>query len=283
MVKILSWGSGIAHAFFLLVIVGIIQLNRSRVLLAMAYPEVSAFGPLAGAAQFTTTHWSVVLAAVEETSSDAMHALSELCQTYWYPLYAYVRRKGYEVADAQDLTQEFFARLLEKNYLASVDRRKGKFRSFLLASLEHFLAKEWTRSHRLKRGGGQVIIAWDGVDPEERYRLEPPDTWTAERVYERRWALTVLEQAMAALAGEYSSGGKQGLFEKLRPFISGEDDDVSYSGLAGELQMNEGAVRVAVHRLRQRYAEAVRSEIAKIVRRPEEIEEELRHLFAVLS
>jgi len=247
----------------------------------MALPEFTGHEPGAAARQFVTTHWSVVLAAQEELSPESTQALSEICRTYWYPLYAYVRRKGYSVDDAQDLTQEFFARFLEKNYLGSVDRKKGKFRSFLLASLEHFLAKEWTRAHRLKRGGGQTIIAWDGCDPEERYRLEPADRLTAEHLYERRWALTVLEQAMNAAGAEYAAAGKQPLFEELRPFISGEDD-VSYSDLAAKLSMSEGAVRVAVHRLRQRYAECVRAEIAKVVQRPEEIEEELGHLMAAL-
>jgi RNA polymerase sigma-70 factor (ECF subfamily) len=249
----------------------------------MSVSEINSVRPGNGAGQFTTTHWSVVLAAAQESSPEAARALAELCRAYWYPLYAYVRRKGYDVADSQDLTQEFFARLLEKNYVGSADRRKGKFRSFLLGSLEHFLSKEWTRSHRLKRGGGQTIISWDGCDPEERYRLEPPDDWTAERIYERRWALTILEQAMFALQAEYTVTGKQGLFEALRPFISGEDDDVAYPDLAERLQMSEGAARVAVHRLRQRYGESVRGEIAKIVQRPEEIEEELRQLFAALS
>jgi RNA polymerase sigma factor (sigma-70 family) len=256
-------------------------MDKHELCLSMA--ESSPLGERVGVGQFTTTHWSVVLAAADEASPDANQALAELCRGYWYPLYAYVRRKGYEVADAQDLTQEFFARFLEKNYLGSVDRRKGKFRSFLLASLEHFLAKEWTRAHRLKRGGGQTIIAWDGCDPEERYRLEPADGSTAERVYEKRWALTVLEQAMTALGNEYTAAGKQQLFEQLRSFISGDDEAVSYSDLAAKLQMSEGAVRVAVHRLRQRYGECVRAEIAKIVQRPEDIDEELGHLFAALS
>src|ERR1043166_7062041 len=206
----------------------------------MVFSDAHAFCP-GGAGQFTTTHWSAVLAA-QEPSPGAAQALAELCRTYWYPLYAYVRRKGYEVSDAQDLTQEFFARLLEKNYLRSVDRKKGKFRSFLLASLEHFLAKEWKRAHRLKRGGGQVIISWDGCDPEERYRLEPTADWTAERIYERRWALTVLEQAMTALEMEYAADGRGKLFQELKPFISGEDEDTSYPDLATQLQMNEGAV-----------------------------------------
>jgi len=236
-----------------------------------------------GAGQFTTTHWSVIVSAGSEASPESARALAELCRSYWYPLYAYVRRKGYSVADAQDLTQEFFARFLEKNYLGSVDRRKGKFRSFLLASLENFLAKEWTRAHRLKRGGGQTIIAWDGCDPEERYRLEPADHATAEKIYERRWALTVLENAMAALEADYKNAGKQALFLELRPFISGDDADVSYPDLAGRFGMTEGAVRVAVHRLRERYGQSVRAEITRIVQRPDEIEEELQHLFAALS
>ncbi len=249
----------------------------------MPVPDVSPCLIGTYRAQFTTTHWSVVLAATREPSPRAAEALAELCRTYWYPLYAYVRRKGYEVADAQDLTQGFFARVLEKNYMGAVDRRKGKFRSFLLGSLEHFLAKEWTRAHRLKRGGGQTIIPLDGSDTEQRYRSEPADNWTAERIYERRWALTVLEQAMSALEQEYSASGKQRLFEEIRPFISGEDEDISYSDLSARLEMNEGAVRTAVYRLRQRYGEAVRTEIARLVQRPEEIEEELRHLFAALS
>jgi RNA polymerase sigma factor (sigma-70 family) len=246
----------------------------------MSRPETDAFF---GAGQFTTTHWSVIVAAGGEASPEAAQALAELCRSYWYPLYAYVRRKNYSVADAQDLTQEFFARLLEKNYLGSVDRRKGKFRSFLLASLEHFLAKEWTRAHRLKRGGGQTIIAWDGCDPEERYRLEPADHSTAEKIYERRWALTVLENAMLALEAEYKNARKHPLFLELRPFISGDDSDLSYPDLAARLGMTEGAIRVAVHRLRERYGQSVRAEIAKIVQRSDEMEEELQHLFAALS
>lgn len=237
---------------------------------------------LPAAQQFRTTHWSVVLAAKEDSSPGAADALAQLCRAYWYPLYAYVRRKGYAAEDCEDLTQEFFARFLEKHWLGSVDRQKGKFRSFLLASLEHFLAKEWVRAHRLKRGGGQTIVAWDGCNPEERYRLEPTDDWTAERIYERRWALTVLEQAMSALAAEYVAAGKQPLFEELKPFISGVDEEVSYPELAVRLRMSEGAVRVAVHRLRQRFGESVRGEIAKIVQRTEDIEEELLHLFAAL-
>ena len=246
--------------------------------------EAGAGAEGAGARVFATTHWSVVAAAGSEPSPESNAALTELCRAYWYPLYAYVRRKGYEVADAQDLTQEFFARLLEAKSLATVDRRRGKFRSFLLGALENFLAKEWTRAHRLKRGGGMTILSWDAQDPEARYQIEPADDWTAERVYERRWALTVLEQAMAAVRLEYNtSESRATLFEALRSFISGDDMDVSYPELSKQLGMNEGATRVAVHRLRQRYGEAVRAEVAKIVQRPEDVDDEIRHLFASLS
>src|SRR5438093_8865349 len=247
----------IATVQFLLVTRLTFGFNRNAVLRDMSASEFNLVYLGNGAGQFTATHWSVVLAAAQEPSPEASRALAELCRTYWYPLYAYVRRKGYDEADAQDLTQEFFARFLEKNYFGSADRRKGKFRSFLLASMEHFLAKEWTRTHRLKRGGGQTIIAWDGCEPQERYRLEPPDEWTAERIYERRWALTVLEQAMSALGAEYAAAGKQRLFDELRPFISGDDHDIAYPDVAARLQLSEGATRVAVHRLRQRYGECV--------------------------
>ena len=234
-------------------------------------------------AHFVTTHWSAVVTAGQADDPAAQAALEGLCQVYWFPLYAYVRRKGYGVADAQDLTQEFFRRFLERHSFGTADRQKGKVRSFLLASLEHFLAKEWTRANRLKRGGGRTIIAWDACDPEERYRIEPADDWTAERMYDRRWALTVLEQAMLALATEYAAAGRESLFEALKPVISGGDDDVSYPDLATRLQMSPGAVRVAVHRLRQRYGEAVRMKVAELVQRPEDVEGELRHLFAALG
>ena len=232
---------------------------------------------------FATTHWSAVLAAGEKGSPQSASALAELCRVYWYPLYAYLRRKGYGRDEAQDLTQEFFTRFLERNYFGMADRRRGRFRSFLLASLEHFLAKEWNRERRLKRGGGRTFISWEGEEAEGRYRLEAPDDWTAERIYERRWALTVLETAMAALRAEYAEGGRSNIFEELKPFISGDGEELSYAELAPRLGMSEGALRVAAHRLRQRYADCVRAEIAKVVQRPEEVDEEVRHLFAALG
>ena len=233
-------------------------------------------------AQFTTTHWSVVSAAGDRESSESATALEILCSRYWYPLYAYVRRKGYPSHDAQDLTQEFFARLLARNYLSVADRNKGKFRSFLLGSLEHFLAREWTRAQAQKRGGGRAVFSLDETDAENRYRLEPTDDLNAEKIFDRRWATTLLNQAMARLREECLAKHKGDLFGKVESLLSGEKGDSSYTDVAEALQMSEGALKVAVHRLRQRYGELVRAEIAQTVTTPDEADEELRYLFAVL-
>ncbi len=232
---------------------------------------------------FATTHWSLVVAAGDKGSPQAAAALAELCRSYWYPLYAYVRRKGYPLHDAQDLTQEFFARLLERNDFRMADRRRGRFRSFLLGALEHFLAKEWRRARSQKRGGGRKPVSWEAGDAEGRYEMEAPGDWTAERVFERRWALTVLERAMAALRAEYEAGDRLDQFDNLKLFISGDAAAVVYPELASRLKMTEGALRVAVHRLRQRYGDCVRAEIARVVHRPEEIEDEVRQLFVALD
>jgi len=234
-------------------------------------------------AVFSTTHWSVVLSAGEENSSLAHEALSRLCTIYWYPLYAYVRRKGYNRDEAHDLTQEFFARLLARNYLRTLDRQKGKFRSFMLAAMEHFLAKEWRDARRLKRGGGASILSLDSDEADARYSIEPSYALTPERVYERRWATTLLEQAMKRLREEFISQNKQAFFDTLEPFLSGERAEMSYPETADKLDLTEGAVRVAVHRLRRRYGELVREEIAHTVSGPGEVDEDLRHLMAVLS
>ena len=244
--------------------------------------EPNATGPAAATAQFLTTHWSVVLAAREPDAPQATAALEKLCRAYWYPLYAYVRRKGYDAHDAQDLTQEFFARLLARNYLNVADRNKGKFRSFLLGSLEHFLAREWTKAHAQKRGGGQTVFSLDEVDAENRYLLEPACELTADRIFDRRWATTLLNQAMARLREECMANHKADLFTKVEGLLSGEKGEASYSEIAVALNMSEGAIKVAVHRLRQRYGELVRDEIAQTVNNPEEVDEELRYLFAVL-
>lgn len=232
---------------------------------------------------FVTTHWSVVVAAGRNDTTRARDALARLCQVYWQPLYIYVRRLGHPPHDAQDLTQEFFARLLEKNYLAAADESRGRFRSFLLAAFKHFLANEWDRARAQKRGGGQVPISIDLSASETSYTFEPADTATPEKAFERRWALTLLAQVLRRLRGEYVRTGRQTLFEALKPTLTEPSQSVRYAVIAANLGISEGAVKVAVHRLRQRYREVLRSEIAETVAGPEEVEAELRNLFAALA
>jgi len=230
---------------------------------------------------FATTHWSVVLSAADTAAPGADEALEKLCRTYWYPLYAYVRRKGYSSHDAEDLTQGFFAQLLERQSIRQV-RGEGKFRSFLLGALEHFLANEWNRARREKRGGQCTFISLDEAAPESRYQLEPVEELTAEKIYDRRWAMMVLEQALKNLRQECAAAGKQRLFEELKPILSGDKTDAPYAEISARLSMSEGALKVAAHRLRERYGELVRQEIAQTVTNQSEMEEELRHLFAAL-
>jgi RNA polymerase sigma-70 factor (ECF subfamily) len=235
-----------------------------------------------GRAVFATTHWSVIVEAGQSDSPKASEAMAELCETYWYPLYAYARRKGHPAPDAQDLTQEFFARVLARSYVGSADRRKGKFRSFLLGTFEHFLAREWRRAHAEKRGGGRTLFSFDEVAAENRYLLEPADDSTPERIFDRRWADALLTQAMARLREECRAEGKALLFDKAEPLLSGGDAAGSYAVIRASLGMAESAFKMAVHRLRRRYGELVRAEIAQTVTTPEAVEEELRYLFAVL-
>ena len=234
-------------------------------------------------ATFATTHWSVVLAAGDRDTPQAAAALETLCRTYWYPLYAYVRRRGYSAEDAEDLTQGFFARLLQKNYPAEADRAKGKFRSFLLLTLNHFLLDERARAHTLKRGGGQVFISLDQPTPEDRYRLEVAENLSPETLFERRWAQTLLDQALLRLRAEFATAGKAEHYEVLKTFGPGEQTTLSYAEAAGRLGVSEGTVRMMIHRLRQRHRELVREEIAQTVSTAAEIDEELRHLIAVIS
>jgi RNA polymerase sigma factor (sigma-70 family) len=234
-------------------------------------------------AVFATTHWSVVLEAGQEDSPKGSEALANLCRAYWYPLYAYVRRKGYAAPDAEDLTQEFFARLLARNYLSAADRRKGKFRSFLLGALEHFLAREWRRAHAEKRGGGQSAFSLEEMDAEKRYLLEPMHELTPERLFDRRWATTLLEAAMSELRREYQARNQAELFGSLESALLGDGATISYAEIGHSLQMNEGAVKVAVHRLRKRYRELLQAEIANTVASPEDAEEEMQHLFRALA
>lgn len=236
----------------------------------------------AGQHVFATTHWSVVQEAGQAASPHASAAMERLCGSYWYPLYAYVRRKGYAPDEAQDLTQEFFARLLARNYLNVADRNKGRFRSFLLGSMEHFLAREWKRAHAQKRAGGRVPLALEELEAEQRYALDAAHHLTPARIFDRRWATTVLEQAAARLGEEYGAAGKAGLFQALRSLLTGMAESAPYAELAASLNMREGAVKVAVHRLRQRYGELIRAEILQTVSTPQEAEEELLYLLSVL-
>lgn len=233
--------------------------------------------------QFVTTHWSQIIAAGGSDSSQARSSLEQLCCCYWYPLYAFARRSGKSPEDAQDLTQEFFARLLEKNYLADADREKGRFRTFLIAAFKHFMAKEWRKEQALKRGGGQVFVPIDADDAESRYGFEPASDVTPDRIFERRWAMMVLERTLASLRGEYEDSGKGAIFEHLKGIITVGKADLSYAELAGELKLTEGAVKVAAHRMRQRYREKLRRQIADTVGSESEVDEELRNLMAALS
>jgi RNA polymerase sigma-70 factor (ECF subfamily) len=234
-------------------------------------------------AVFATTHWSVVLAAGTAQSSEANQALEQLCRTYWYPLYAYIRRRGHDAAEAQDLTQEFFSRLCKKNYPAQADRAKGKFRSFLLLTLNHFLADEHDRATTQKRGGGQTVISLDDESPENRYRLEPADELSPEKLFERRWAQTILDQALNRLRAEFVQQGKAAVYEVLKAFEPGEQNALSYAEAAARLDVTESAVKSMIYRLRERHRELVREEIAHTVSTVAEVDEELRHLIALIS
>jgi len=235
-----------------------------------------------GRAVFASTHWSVVVEAGQSDSTKASEAMAQLCRTYWYPLYAYVRRKGYSPHDAQDLTQEFFAKLLAGNYVGAADRRKGKFRSFLLGALEHFLGKEWRRTHAEKRGAGQTPISLDELDAEDRYLLEPADELTPASLFDRRWAATLLETALKRLEAECQEGNKADFFLKARDLLSGHGAEASYAQLATSLSMSEGAFKVAIHRLRQRYGELIRLEILETLTDPDDVDQELQYLLAAV-
>ena len=237
----------------------------------------------AGAGQFTPTHWSLVLLARQGESTVGREALEKLCRKYWYPLYAYVRRQGHGVADAQDLTQEFFARLLGRNFLAGVTPEKGKFRSFLLAALKHFLANEWDRVRAEKRGGGQTFLSWDEPSAEDRYSMEPADVSSPELLFEKRWAWTVLDRALQRLKEEHAAEAKQEQFDQLKVFLASEARPGAYAAAASRLGMTPGAVAVAVHRLRQRYGELLRAEVGQTVSTAAEVDEEMRHLFGIIN
>lgn len=232
--------------------------------------------------KFTTTHWSVVLAGGAQESPEATAALENLCCTYWYPLYAYVRSRGHPADEAQDLTQEFFSRLIEKQWLANADQNKGRFRSFLVKSMNHFLANEWRRSHAAKRGGRQAFVSLDDV-AEDFYAREPVSDLTPEKVFERRWALGLFERAMDRLSEQYASADKTRLHDLLVQFLSVEAHDGEYARVGLELGMNSSAVATAVHRMRQHYRDLVRQEVAKTVDSDAELEAEMQWLRSALE
>ena len=225
----------------------------------------------------------MVVEAGRGSSPKAAEALATLCGVYWFPLYAYVRRQGHSADDAQDLTQEFFVRLLDKQTLQAADRERGRFRSFLLASMKNFLANEWRRAATQKRGSKRSVISLDFDDGENRYRLEPSHDATPDRIFERQWALTLLEQTLTKLRGEFDGNGKLDLFDRLKMFLGGKEPTVSYREVGDQLEMSEGAVKVAIHRMRRRYRALLREEIRQTIGAAESVDQELRQLFATLA
>ena len=231
---------------------------------------------------FPVTHWTDIVAARREGSASAAEALNRLCSTYWYPIYAYIRRKGHSDADAKDIAQAFFFHILERNLLGSADRTKGKFRSFLLGALNYFLANLKDFEQAKKRGGGATIISLDEKIGEERYSLEPVDDLSPEKLFERRWAFDLHEQAVLHLREDYSRQGKDQLFDRLKPFLSDQTDSGDYASVSRALNMTLGAVTTAVNRLRGRYGEFINAEIARTVATPEEIPGERRYICEIL-
>jgi len=232
---------------------------------------------------FLTTHWSVVLSAQDVDSPQSAEALAKLCSAYWFPLYAFVRRQGRSPHDAQDLTQEFFARLLEKDYLKSAAQDKGRFRTFLLVALKRFLANEWDRQHAQKRGGFTPVVSIDQELAESRFESEPAHSLQPDVLFDRQWAMTLLERTMKRLQEEYVTSGRARLFELLRGALARDESALPYAQIAGQLNLSEAAVKMAVQRLRARYREILRAEIAETVSSPDEVEEEIRHLFSTFG
>jgi RNA polymerase sigma factor (sigma-70 family) len=234
-------------------------------------------------AAFCTTHWTVVLAAARPGADGGQQAFAQLYRDYWSPLYAYVRRRGFAPAEAEDIAQNFFIRLLEKHSLSTLEREGGRFRSFLLSCLENYLANEWDRVHARKRGGGQPLLSLNAEETEARFALEKADQQTPESLFEQRWVFTLLEHVMARLRGECIAGGKASFFDEIHLHLQGDHQGPPYADIASRHAMSEGAVKVAVHRLRRRYGQLLRDEIARTVSSPKEVDEELRHLIAVVG
>lgn len=232
---------------------------------------------------FQSTQWSLVLAAGHPSSPNYREALTELCRRYWYPLYAFARRRVGHMEDAKDLTQEFFATLIEKDYLSLVQPERGRFRSFLLTACKHFLSKEWQKDRAQKRGGGRKPIPLDFAAAEARFRIEPADTLSPDAVYERKWAITLLDLVLARLRDEWQEAGKGHLFDRIKAFLTARSTEQSHAAVAGDLGMTPAAVKMAVHRLRNRYRELLRAEIAQTLADPNEVDEEIHSLFRLFG
>jgi DNA-directed RNA polymerase specialized sigma24 family protein len=230
---------------------------------------------------FATTRWTIVLRAAVENTPESNAALAEVCKAYWYPLYAYVRRQGFDPHTAQDLTQEFFAKLIEKNYLAGADRQRGRFRWFMITAFKCFLANEFDRVHAQKRGGGEKPLSLDQMTAEERYAHEPSDTMNADLIYDRRWALDLLARARTRLNQQYAEGDKARRYELLSPFLPGGEPTASQAALGEQLGLSENAVKQEVHRMKKRLAELIRSEVEQTVSHPDDVDDELRHLIDI--
>lgn len=231
---------------------------------------------------FATTRWSLIVAANQSPSPAAEQALAQLCQSYWYPLYAFVRRRGHQPSDARDLTQGFFLALLEKNYVQAADPNQGRFRSFLVTAITRYLSKQREYKAAQKRGGAAPHVSLDFDDGERRYQQEPVNHWTAEKIFDRRWALTLLERALARLRGEFKASGKLPLFEALKTYLTGAGDAPAHQVAAEQLGLTAGAVKVAIHRLRQKYREALREEVAQTVVATEDVDDEIATLLRTL-
>ena len=251
------------------------ELGGPTILIAMSSTTT-------GDPQFHTTHWSLIVAAAGQEGEASKTALADLCQAYWYPLYAFLRRRGNSAEDAGDLTQGFFAALLEKGYLCDADPERGRFRSFLLTAVVRFAAKEHDRAAALKRGGGHRSLSIDFEDGERRYQREPADHWTPERIFDRRWALTLLERTLASLRQDHQSAAKLDQFDALKTFLTGESGAPPLRQVAEKLGMTEGAVKVAIHRLREKYRDRLRAEIAQTIASTEDVDDELRLLLQAL-
>jgi len=249
----------------------------------MAVSESHIGGETGPGPVFATTHWSVVLSAQDKGSPHTAQALERLCRTYWYPLYAYARRAGHPPADAEDLTQGFFARLLEKDYLKLAAREKGRFRTFLLVSFKRFSANEWNHQHAQKRGGFAPFVSIEQELAESRFAAEPAHQLQPDVLFDRQWAVSLIDRVMERLREEYLASGRARLFECLHGCLARDESALSYAEIAAHLHLTEAAVKMAVHRLRGRYREILRAEIAHTVSAPEEIEEEIRHLFSTFG